>query len=485
MNNTTMVEHFRKVNKLAVPILWALGIIVLLIGLIAKEFSKDIIPIIIIFTAAIISTLFTYLKKFDKAVCLIVIISLVTGTVFAISSNGSGALICLFICVNFSALYFEKWVFMTNSILINLGLILLQIFNPVLNTVDFVETLIVFNLCLLILYFVIKWGKELIFSASEQHKKSLALLNELQQNIDTIKTNTAALNNDVDNSNKNIETVKQTSSGVISVVQQVSKSAVSQAESIGQLTEMINNVNEKITETYNISKYLTDVSTAANSTFGESTEKISIMDNQMDIIRNVVTESLATVKELQSNMTEVDKLLLSIDQIAEQTNLLALNASIEAARAGESGKGFAVVAAEVGKLAEQSGNTVKNINIAMSDINDKMKKVSEKVESGNTAVEQGAAIVNNVNASYDKLKLSFTDIINNVNTALNTIETTFSFFKNVRENAENIASISEENSAAAEEMSATLENQDSSINEIYNSMDKIKTSSDNLKALIK
>lgn len=67
-------------------------------------------------------------------------------------------------------------------------------------------------------------------------------------------------------------------------------------------------------------------------------------------------------------VTEIETMAQAISNIAGQTNLLALNASIEAARAGEHGKGFAVVANEVAKLAEQSSNTVVNIQRSVKEV---------------------------------------------------------------------------------------------------------------------
>lgn len=65
---------------------------------------------------------------------------------------------------------------------------------------------------------------------------------------------------------------------------------------------------------------------------------------------------------------KINELTQTILQISSQTNLLALNASIEAARAGEAGKGFAVVAEEIGHLASQTQDTVKNIEDIIGEV---------------------------------------------------------------------------------------------------------------------
>ncbi len=78
-------------------------------------------------------------------------------------------------------------------------------------------------------------------------------------------------------------------------------------------------------------------------------------------IFNEIKISLEKALEDSKAVDEINALADAILGITSQTTLLALNASIEAARAGEAGKGFAVVANEISALADNSKNTVTQI----------------------------------------------------------------------------------------------------------------------------
>lgn len=153
-------------------------------------------------------------------------------------------------------------------------------------------------------------------------------------------------------------------------------------EEITSIDNSVKGINDALIFTSEFSEELTAVVEEINSTVASllsTTEEGVTMSNDIKIRGAEVKESSSLRSEESIKMydekegkireaisqgkvvAEIETLAESIANIAAQTNLLALNASIEAARAGEHGRGFAVVADEVRNLAEQSKETVSNI----------------------------------------------------------------------------------------------------------------------------
>ncbi|WP_077610643.1 methyl-accepting chemotaxis protein [Clostridium sp. Marseille-P2415] len=108
---------------------------------------------------------------------------------------------------------------------------------------------------------------------------------------------------------------------------------------------------------------------------GEIMERAKVIEkNSREAYENAIGISREREQDLQmavENAKVVEKIgdmARIISNTASQINLLSLNASIEAVRAGEQGKGFAVVAREIGKLAKDTSETVKEIEGTIDEV---------------------------------------------------------------------------------------------------------------------
>jgi methyl-accepting chemotaxis protein len=109
---------------------------------------------------------------------------------------------------------------------------------------------------------------------------------------------------------------------------------------------------------------------------------------------------LEKVQGLDRFTGELQGMAHEVAKIAQQSNLLSLNAAIEAARAGDLGRGFAVVAKEFRMLANQSGDTGRNIaakvGIISAAIADACEVVRESVEQRDVRVHATTSTIDQV-----------------------------------------------------------------------------------------
>ncbi|HEY9061297.1 MAG TPA: methyl-accepting chemotaxis protein [Pseudobacteroides sp.] len=196
--------------------------------------------------------------------------------------------------------------------------------------------------------------------------------------------------------NKMKEAIYKTISGIINESAVIEKGSLITVEEMNKLQADIEEVSST---TEQLSAQMQETAAATEEINATANEVVHSMENVAQISLNGLMQVKEIKKrsiELKSSVTESQKsavaiyemtqlrLKESIDKsrvieeinvltqailgISEQTNLLALNASIEAARAGEAGKGFAVVADEIRKLAEDSKNTVSQIQSVVEGV---------------------------------------------------------------------------------------------------------------------
>ena len=236
-----------------------------------------------------------------------------------------------------------------------------------------------------------------------------------------------------------IETINGSTSEIVKGVQDSSSSAQEITASVEEVNASISQLSDRAVEGNN---HASDIKEKALNVQKEAKKSV-------DSTKQMNEEKKKAILKAIEDGRVVDKIKImadTISSISSKTNLLALNASIEAARAGEHGKGFAVVAEEIGKLAEQSAQSV-------SDIYDTVEIVKN-------------AFINLSNNGSEILKF----MEENINLHLNSFAETG---RQYYEDAGFLSEISEEVASMTEEINATVEQVSEAIQVMANTSQKV------------
>jgi len=201
-----------------------------------------------------------------------------------------------------------------------------------------------------------------------------------------------------------------------------------QAALLANLTSTIYDIRDKT------------VHNAANANAAAQT--VEAITKETEIGRNYMEHLLSSMAKVKSSITDISHIIGLINGIAEQTKLLALNARIEAARAGENGLGFSVVADEIGKLALQSSEAVKQTTQL---INNSMAAADESARITQKTVES----FKNINASIEGITGLCQEIAELSNIQAENLKETSAIVTNISAAVQSNAAYAQKNSAGA------------------------------------
>lgn len=283
-----------------------------------------------------------------------------------------------------------------------------------------------------------------------------------------------------ESANQASEAAKQ----VTDAVDDVSKGAISQAESVTDAASDsdtvgvgVDHITENVEELNSYTRAMEDACRATMDT-------LEALIRQSNEVQASVTEIGRTIDSTNQSAKNISEFSQAIKDIAEQTNLLSLNASIEAARAGESGRGFAVVATEIGQLAVQSsesaekiGNIVERLLQDASASVDVMKKLNENfgqqaehLDTTKAEMQSMADNVQNVAASSNQIS----EQVKNLESAKDSLVGIIA----------DLSAVSQENAAATEQTNASMEELNATFTLIANSATDLQSIAENMQETI-
>lgn len=239
--------------------------------------------------------------------------------------------------------------------------------------------------------------KGLVYGVAEEAENIKGVINTVSENVEVL--------------NDNIEDVSTTTEELTESMEEMTVSAEKMNSTTAEIELAIQSIAKKASEGAKEAKRISE--RAINTR-----ENVSISKDRALEIFFGSKKKLEEAMESTKVVGQINVLAEAIMQISSQTNLLALNAAIEAARAGEAGKGFAVVADEIRKLAEDSKNTVieiqtitekvtKSVMDLSSSSNNLLNFVSEDIQNDYDTLLNVAGEYKNDAEFVEKLVLEF------------------------------------------------------------------------------
>lgn len=284
--------------------------------------------------------------------------------------------------------------------------------------------------------------------------------------------------------NSNADVMLNSTEEIKNSIHEIDAGIVSQAEDAEKCLHQMDALSSKIEEVAKSANNISKISEDTRDVVSTGIKSIEDLNTKANDTKNATENVIACIEELNESSASIEQIIGVINSIASQTSLLSLNASIEAARAGDAGRGFNVVAEEIRKLADQSMDSVKNIQAIVEKIRiQTANTVAEARKSSEIVNSQTESLENTVEV-FNKIDGSVASLTNDLDAILAEIHSIEDSKKETLSAIESISAISQETAAVTSTVAESAEAQLEAAKSLAEASKALRTDSEDLSSAI-
>lgn len=309
-------------------------------------------------------------------------------------------------------------------------------------------------------------------------------MNKLRSMMLAVKDNETRLNAVTDGMKEQIASSVEELAGIVTALNDMTHAMGETEGAVREISETAGGARSLSQDVFDKAKESAESALATGRRADAIKEESIETKQRVQKMTGEIADNLSRKIEEAKRVEQIVNLTEQIISISKQTQLLALNASIEAARAGDSGRGFAVVAEEIGKLADATAQTAREIvdinQFTVNAVNDLAGSAGSLVSFVQQEVQKDYDTMVEVSSAYSRDAIQFmtgmeqfSELSLGLNQKLTCIEENIGrMMTAVGEEAENISFVT----ANAEKISGKMQSlrEESHVNEqIVNELEEV------------